>query len=115
MWGRVLEVVLGLWLVLSPFLFSHAPAQVRLWQSDLFCGTAMVVLALLSYWPPTRYAHVLQLGVAGWLIGFGYFYGGYPAAPGYQNNIFVGLTLLLLALIPNEANHPPRSWRRYFT
>ena len=99
----------------EPVHLRPLPGRQRLWQSDLFCGTGMVVLALLSYWSPTRYAHLLQLGVAGWLIGFGYFYGGHPAAPGYQNNIFVGLILVLLALIPNEASEPPRSWRRYFT
>src|SRR5687767_3491073 len=103
MWGRVLEVMLGLWLVLSPFIFRHDPADRPLWVSDFACGAAMVLLALLSFWQATRYAHLLQLAVAGWLVGFGYFYGGYPAAPGYQNDIFVGLTLVLLAIIPNEA------------
>jgi hypothetical protein len=114
MWGRVLEVMLGLWLGLSPFIFGHYPAHQPLWVSDLACGTAMVLLALLSFWHPTRYAHLLNLVVAGWLVGFGYLYGGYPATPGFQNNIFVGLILVLVAIIPNEADQPPRSWRRYY-
>lgn len=114
MWGRILEVMLGLWLVLSPFIFGHYPADRPLWVSDFACGAAMVLLALLSFWRVTRYAHLLQLAVAAWLVGFGYFHGGYPAAPGYQNDIFVGLTLMLLAIIPNEAEQPPRSWRRYY-
>jgi len=114
MWGRVLEVMLGLWLVLSPLLFGHYLTHQPLWMSDLACGAAMVLLALLSFWRVTRYAHLLNLAVAGWLVGFGYFYGGYPASPGFQNNIFVGLVLLLLAIIPNEADQPPRSWRRYY-
>jgi hypothetical protein len=114
MWGRVLEVMLGLWLVLSPFSFGHYPAHQPLSVSDFTCGAAIVLLACLSFWRLTRYAHLLQLAVACWLLGFGYFYGGYPAAPGYQNNIFVGLILVLLAIIPTEAEQPPRSWRRYY-
>jgi SPW repeat len=114
MWGRVIEAMLGLWLIMSPFIFGHDPTNRPLWSSDLACGAAMVLLALLSFWRYMRYAHLLNLAVASWLIGFGYFYGGHPAAPGYQNDIFVGLILLLLAIIPNEASQPPHSWRRYY-
>jgi hypothetical protein len=47
-------------------------------------------------------------------VAFGYIQGGHPSAPGYQNDLFVGLTLLLIAIIPNEASLPPPSWRRYY-
>jgi hypothetical protein len=114
MWARVIETMLGLWLVLSPFIFGHYPANRPLWQNDFACGVAIVLLALGSFWPALRHLHLLNLLVAGWLVGFGYVYGGYPAPPGAQNDIFLGLTLLLLAIIPNEANKPPRSWRHYY-
>jgi hypothetical protein len=119
MWGRVIEIMLGLWLTISPFLFGHYPGDRPLWTSDLTCGAAVVVLALLSFWSLRvgrflRYAHLLILLVAFWLIGFGYIHGGYPSSPGYQNNIFVGLTLLLFAIIPNEASQPPPAWRRHY-
>lgn len=119
MWARVVEVMLGFWLIISPFLFGHYPSDRPLWMNDLICGSAVVLLAFLSFWSLPfcrflRYAHVLILGIAFWLIGFGYFGGGYPASAGYQNDIFLGLTLLLLAIIPNEASQPPPSWRRYY-
>jgi hypothetical protein len=119
MWARVVEVMLGFWLVISPFIFGHYPADRALWMNDLICGSAVVLLAFLSFWflpflRFVRYAHVLILGVALWLIGFGYFRGGYPASPGYQNDIFLGLILLLPAIIPNQASQPPPSWRRYY-
>jgi hypothetical protein len=114
MWGRIIEIMLGLWLVLSPFIFGHYPTNQPLWKNDFVCGTAIVLLALGSFWHVLRHAHLLHLLVAGWLIGFGYVYGGYPAPPGAQNDIFLGLTLLLFAIIPNEANVPPRPWRRYY-
>lgn len=119
MWARVIEVMLGFWLMISPFLFGHYPMDRVLWMNDLICGSAIVLLAFLSFWFFSRlrffrYAHVLILGVALWLIGFAYFYGGHPASPGYQNDIFLGLILLLPAIIPNDASQPPPSWRRYY-
>jgi len=119
MWGRIVEIMLGLWLLLSPFLFGHYPGDRALWISDMTCGFATVLLAMVSFWwlPVLRflrYAHLLILAVAGWLLVFGYIHGGHPAAPGYQNDIFVGLTLLLIAIIPNEASLPPPAWRRYY-
>lgn len=114
MWGRVIELMLGLWLVLSPFIFGHYPLHPALWRSDFACGIAIVLLALLSFWHTLRHVHLLNLLVAGWLIGFGYVYGGYPSPPGAQNNILLGLTLLLFAIIPNDANQPPLPWRHYY-
>jgi hypothetical protein len=114
MWGRVVEIMLGLWLAISPFLFGHYPSNRPLWLSDLVCGAAVVLLASLSFWQPLRYAHVAILAVACWLMGFAYFHGGYPAAPGYQNEIILGLTLLLIAIIPNDASQPPPAWRDYY-
>lgn len=119
MWGRIVEIMLGLWLLISPFLFGHYPADRPLWMTDMLCGGAVVLLAMLSFWSLSfgrfmRDAHVLILPVAAWLTGFGYFYGAYPASPGAQNEIFLGLTLMLLAIIPNNASSPPPSWRRYY-
>jgi hypothetical protein len=114
MWGRVVELMLGLWLVLSPFIFGHEILHPALWKNDFACGVAMVLLALLSFWHALRHVHLLNLLVAAWLIGFGYIYGGYPSPPGAQNNILLGLILLLFAVIPNEANQPPLPWRHYY-
>lgn len=114
MWGRVVEVMLGLWLLFSPFIFGHYPGNRPLWISDLVSGIVVMLLALLSFWHFLRYAHLAVLVVAGWLVGFGYLYGGHPAAPGFQNNILCGLTLMIFAIIPNEASQPPRGWRSYY-
>jgi hypothetical protein len=114
MWGRVVELMLGLWLVLSPFIFGHEALHPGLWRNDFACGVAIVLLALLSFWHALRHVHLLNLLVAAWLIVFGYIYGGYPSPPGAQNNILLGLILLLFAIIPNEANQPPSPWRHYY-
>lgn len=119
MWGRAVEVMLGLWLVLSPFIFRHFEDGGWLWVNDMVCGGAVVVVALaamlaLLWWPRLRYVHLAILVVGAWLAGFGYVAGGHPSEGGYQNEILVGLTLMFIALIPTEANVPPVSWRRFY-
>jgi hypothetical protein len=114
MWGRVVEIMIAVWLSFSPFLFGHFPAIRPLWMSDLICAGAMLLFSSVSFYEPLRRVHLLNILIAGWLIGLGYVYGGYPAAAGYQNNIFTGLTVLLMAIIPNHANQPPRDWQRFY-
>jgi hypothetical protein len=106
--------MLACWLGLSPFIFRHAADQRALWFNDLSCGAAVVVIALLSCWPPCRRAHLASIGVGLWLVGFGYLASPHPTPPALQNDIVVGGLLLMFAIMPSEASLPPRSWRDYF-
>jgi len=119
MWGRIGEIVLGIWLVLSPYVWGSTPFYLERWRSDMISGIAVIVLAVISFWPFRKfeflsYAHVGSLLVASWVVLFSYVYSGHPAAPGYQSDLFTGLTLLLFPMIPNHATLPPISWRRYY-
>jgi hypothetical protein len=110
MWARAIEVMLGCWLAISPFIFRHSPAERMLWINDLTSGFVIVTLALLSLWLPLRYMHLAITVPACWLIIFGYM-AGYPSPPASQNHIVLGLLLFMFAIIPNDANMPPRSRR----
>jgi len=112
MWARDVECMLGVWLLLSPFVFGHDPDATGLWASDLICAALVSTFALLSYGKPTQHAHLLTLLVALWLIGFGRFGAASPLPAGMQNNIVVGLLLLMFAIVPNHASRPPRRWFR---
>ena len=63
MWARVVEFMLGCWLAVSPFVFRHGDDSV-LWATDFVAASLVIVLALLSYWPPLRYAHLGTMLVA---------------------------------------------------
>lgn len=114
MWARVVEVMLGCWLAVSPFVFRHSADERWLWTNDFACAFAVVALALLSYWPPLKHAHLATGAVALWLMGFGYFASPHPLAPALQNDLLVGLLLAMFAIIPNEANLPPQAWREFY-
>jgi hypothetical protein len=114
MWARIIEVMLGCWLAMSPFIFRHAGEDKFLWFNDLFSAIAIIAFALVSFWPPLQFAHVANLLVALWLIAFGFWASPYPTPPALQNDIMVGLMLLMFAIIPNEATRPPIPWREFF-
>jgi hypothetical protein len=112
MWARDVEFMLGLWLAISPWVFRHADDATVLWVSDMACGALVATLALFSYWHPTRHAHLLTLIVAAWLVGFGRFGAAVPLPPGMQNDIVIGLLLVMFAIVPNHASQPPTNWFR---
>jgi hypothetical protein len=106
MWGRIIEILLGLWLILSPFIFGHHAGNPALWTNDLVCGTAVIILAFLSFWPwPVlgfmRYAHLGILGVGGWLTLFGYVASGH--LPGGGNDSQSGRVAAAIVASPFRA------------
>jgi hypothetical protein len=111
MWARDLELCLGLWLAMSPFVFGYPDGSEALYASDFVCAAAIAALALLSYTRRARHAHLLELPVAAWLVGYGWVRALEAHAPSTQNHILVGLLVGMLANIPNHAPRPPESWR----
>lgn len=111
MWARIVELILSLWLIASPFIFHHKIPF--LWGSDWICGVLMGLFALLSFVERLSKMHLLNLAAAFWLIGVGYAIQSDPTAPGLENNILVGILLLMLAIIPSHCTRSPREWEEF--
>jgi len=109
MWGRVVEIMTAVWLAVSPFVFRSQDNTILLW-GDLGIALLIVTLAGLSYWQPTRHAHLGILLIAIGLALWGRM-AGTPPPVYHQNHIVVGLFLMMIAIIPNEASRPPLVWR----
>jgi hypothetical protein len=109
MWARVSELMLGAWLVISPFVFRGTPGVEAYFVNDLICGSLAALFALLCFWRPTRRAHLATLALGTWLALFGYFSADRP--PAAQNDLVIGLLLMILAAVPTEASRPPIPWR----
>lgn len=112
MWSRVVEAMLGCWLLVSPLIFSGDATEPTVWLLDLLAGSSVVLLALLSYWSVTKIAHRLTLALAIGLALTGYWHGLGQPTPVSQNHMLCGLILFLFALVPNEACQPPLAWNR---
>lgn len=115
MWSRVVEAMLGCWLLVSPFVFRHPFSEPQLWIVDLIAGLAVITCGLLSYIPSLRWAHLITLLTAAGLLGFAVFDSGVVvdwgidgfADAALQNHVVLGLLLLMLGIIPNQASQPP--------
>jgi hypothetical protein len=111
MWARHSELFLGFWVALGPFVFRMPLDGGAVVASTFLCAAALVVLPLASYWPPLRRAPLLELVVAAWLIGFGWWRGREAPTPDAQSDICVGLLIAMLAIVPSRASLPPLPWR----
>ncbi|WP_237607485.1 SPW repeat domain-containing protein [Roseimaritima sediminicola] len=104
----MIEVMTAVWLALSPYIFGVQHQDHTVWFDSL-TALAISVLAGLSYWRPTRHAHILTLLIATGLVLYGRFAES-PPPPWHQNHIAVGLFLLMIAVIPNYASEPPLAY-----
>jgi hypothetical protein len=115
MWPRIAEILIGLWLLTSPWLLAYEPA-VSAWHiNGLVCGSAIVILGVLSFSPRSRKAHLAEIPVGLWILGFAYFGSTHPAPAIVQSDFLTALFLLNFAIIPSQANLPPISWREFET
>lgn len=110
MWPRVVEFMLACWLAMSPFIFNHAADAEWLWYSDLSCAAIVATASLCCYYRPLQRAHLVTLAVALWLLAFGRFAASHPHPAGLQNNMVVGLLLLMFSVIPSHAEQPAARW-----
>lgn len=112
MWPRVVELMLGGWLILSPLIFRGTESVEAFATRDVTAGSAIVVLSLLSFWHRTARVHLCTAALALGLGLYAYLIWPRPGPPAAQNEIAVAMLLVLFAIIPNEATTPPAGWRR---
>ena len=112
MWPRVAELLIGAWLIFSRFVFGGTEAAGQFMAVDLVVGSAVVLCAAASFWERTAWARFGTLLLALGVGLFAYVAWPRPGPPSAQNEIVAALLLLMLAIIPNEANRPPRPWRK---
>lgn len=111
MWARLLEMVLGLWLVASTAVFADPGHGVVV--LNLVLGALVVLLAGLSFLPKLRSAHAGSVAVAVLLAAWGWASFPRPGPAAAQNQILTALLLGLVAFVPSQAGEPPPAWREY--
>lgn len=110
MWQRVVEVMLALWLAISPFVFRVDDAAIATWVIDFGAAALVALFSLAAFWTPLRRANFGTMAVGLFLVGYGWLQGR-PLPPPEQNHMMVGLLLFMFALIPSECMQPPPGWR----
>ena len=114
MWPRVVEVILGCWLAMSPFIFRYGPDETFLWANDFATAAVVVAIGLLGCWPRLEKIHFLQLAVSAYLVVVAFLAAPPPPPAPYQNYVCVGLLLLIVGVLPSRGALPPRSWQAFY-
>lgn len=113
MWARIVEFMMACWLAISPFIFRYPDEPIFLWANDLICSLLIAFFSLICYVKKLRKMHLWNLAIAIWLFYAGYFF-DLPKIPS-QNYIVLALLLLMIAIIPSEAEKPPIPWRDFYS
>lgn len=108
MWPRTVEIMLGVWLMASPFIFGYPAGATALWWIDLAGGLLIATISVLTFVRSLRRLHLLHIAIASALIAHGWLI--HPGGAS-QNHIGVGLVLLMLSILPSDASLPPPAWR----
>ena len=110
MWARHMEVVLGIWLGISRFIFHYPEDFTKLMIQDEIFAFLIVLFALLTYRDRFRYLNLLNAAIGVWLIGLVFVSGkGVEFAPD-QNYMVIGLLLVMIGLVPSRTKQPPKPW-----
>jgi peptidoglycan/LPS O-acetylase OafA/YrhL len=113
MWARNFEFMLGVWLVFSPFIFQATNPPDAVVVADFACGAVVCIVALVAYWPQTGKLHLLNGVIGAGLVAYA-FMAGAPPPPYHQNHVVWGLLVLMICIVPNRADEPPRSWQEFY-
>lgn len=113
MWARIAEIILGGWLLSSPWLLADATSMTGGAIRETVAGLVFITLALASLFRPATRANALTVAASLVLVTTAFFAGAHPLPPAAQNDIMVGFCLLMLGVVPNRASEPPRKWRSY--
>jgi SPW repeat-containing protein len=98
--ARTVNILLGIWLFISAFVWAHNPAQLG---NTWICGVLCVVIALIATRVAT--ARYLNVVLGAWVFISTFILGHGNAT--LWNNVLVGIAIALLAITPSERLNMP--------
>jgi hypothetical protein len=107
-WRDFVNIILGIWLVSSPFTMGYWHADPRTGWSDVISGLAIVALGALTLFPRLDLARWGICFVGIWLM-FAPLVFWTPSAGAYNNDTLIGALVIafsvLIPMMPSRAHH----------
>lgn len=95
MWATIINAALGIWLMAAPAVLNYGkPAE----TNDRIIGPLIATFGIIAIWQITRGCRWMNLLLGMWLV-IAPFYLGYKETVPTYNDVIVGLTVTLLALV----------------
>ncbi len=101
MWAQVINILLGLWLMAAPGVFSFSKITAN---NDHILGPVMATFAITALWECTHSMRKWNIPLGAWLLVA-------PWILGYENNIAiindmaVGLLVIGFSLVKGKTEH----------
>jgi hypothetical protein len=98
---RIVNLILGVWLFISAFLWPHAQAQLT---NTWVCGVLAVIFSLIAMGVPwARYLNTLLaiwLFISAWALPT-------TSVGTIWNNVLVAIAIFVVSLVPSERGEMP--------
>ena len=101
-WASGINLLLGLWLILAPFVLGYSGIRESLWN-DIVIGAIIAILAAIRIFTPLQYRSLSwwNFALGGWLIFapfliYGAGASGPPAQAATWNEVIVGVLVIVL-------------------
>lgn len=90
-WQDVTELVLGFWLILSPFFLPRTLGDDALFNNSLIVGVLILVAAIAAIMRPNAWKEWFFVILGAWLISSSYFFNQAEFFPGLFGSSVFGL------------------------
>src|SRR5690606_22524495 len=95
-WAHGVNMILGLWLISSPFSLGYADARLK-W-SDVVCGVLVIGLSYLTVLTRREWISWLTALVGLWLLGAPLLFFA-PSAAAYHTDTLIGTLIIVFAVM----------------
>lgn len=98
MWPRIVNTILGLWLMVAPGVFQYSQAAS---DNGHIAGPIIVTFSIVAIWEATRVVRKWNFPVAIWLLGAPWIL-GYESTTAIISDMGVGVLVLIFASIKGK-------------
>ncbi|TBW29038.1 hypothetical protein EZJ28_03895 [Gramella sp. KN1008] len=98
MWPRMINTILGLWLMISPGIFQYSSAAA---DNGHIAGPIIVTFSIVAIWEATRVVRKWNFPVGIWLLAAPWIL-GYENTLAIVSDMSVGVLVLIFASIPGK-------------
>jgi SPW repeat len=105
-WQDTASVVLGLWLIVSPWILGYA-TELRPMANVVIVGAIIALIAAVALYAFRRWEEWINIALAVWLVASPWILGFGNRQTAVANQIIVGLLVAILAFWAATVEHSP--------
>lgn len=101
MWAKLLNILLGIWVVAAPAVFTATGAAAN---NNYITGPLIITFAVTSLWDINDKVRLVNLLTGAWLV-LSFLFIAIDAAPLIYSNIICGIGIIIFSLVKGKRKH----------